>query len=174
MFVEKHPDSVVVLSASRIECIHHRALTRAYRDDGDIASRCIWQVIEEERRLHNWVVGLGQGSAEERLAMLLVDFQGRLALSDTIESGATTYEMPLTQVQLADHLGLTAVHVNRVLKVFRESGLASVRDGTVRILDLPRLARLACPLLDPHERSRLEYRERSADEKNLARPINIR
>jgi hypothetical protein len=31
--------------------------------------RCIWQVIEEERRLHNWVVSLGQDSADERVAL---------------------------------------------------------------------------------------------------------
>jgi CRP/FNR family transcriptional regulator, anaerobic regulatory protein len=157
MFVTRHPDSVVVLSPSSIERIDYRALHRQYQADADVATRCIWQVVEEERRLHNWVVGLGQGSAEERLAMLLLDFHRRLALSGTIEPGALAYKMPLTQVQLADHLGLTAIHVNRVLKGFRENGVVVVRDGQVTLLDLGKMTAIARPLLDPYERTAPEY-----------------
>jgi CRP/FNR family transcriptional regulator, anaerobic regulatory protein len=152
MFVTRHPDRVKILSAAIVQRIGHRELHQAFREDADVASRCIWQVMEEERRLHNWVVGLGQGSAEERLAMLLLDFHGRLILSGTIAPGALSYHMPLTQSQLADHLGVTPVHVNRVLKSFRESGVVLVREGEVVILDLTRLAQAACPLLDTFER----------------------
>jgi CRP/FNR family transcriptional regulator, anaerobic regulatory protein len=158
MFVARHPDTVRLLAPSMVERIHYKELLQAYGADTDVAHRCIWQVIEEERRLHNWVVGLGQGSAEERLAMLLVDFHGRLALSGTIEPNALTFEMPLTQVQLADHLGVTAIHVNRVLKSFRENGIVVVRDGKVSIRDLDGLMRIAGPLLDPYERTAPEYR----------------
>ena len=157
LLVARHPDSIRVLCPSRLQRIDHRELHTAFLADPDIANRCLWQVMEEERRLHNWVVSLGQGSAEERLAMLLVDFHGRLADSGAIESSARSYRMPLTQVQLADHLGITSIHVNRVLRVFRENGLAQVRDGEVSILDLERLAELAHPLLDPYQRSSPHY-----------------
>jgi CRP-like cAMP-binding protein len=157
MFMARHPDSIRVLCPSRLQRIDHRELHRAFLGDPDIANRCIWQVMEEERRLHNWVVSLGQGSAEERLAMLLVDFHGRLADSGAIEASALSYPMPLTQVQLADHLGITAIHVNRVLRVFRENRLAQVRDGEVAILDLEGLATVARPLLDPYQRSSPHY-----------------
>jgi CRP/FNR family transcriptional regulator, anaerobic regulatory protein len=158
MFVARHPDTVRLLAPAVVERIHYQELLQAYGEDTDVAHRCIWQVIEEERRLHNWVVGLGQGSAEERLAMLLVDLHGRLALSGTIEANALTFEMPLTQVQLADHLGITAIHVNRVLRGFRENDIVVVRDGTVSIRDLDGLMRIAGPLLDPYERTTPEYR----------------
>jgi CRP-like cAMP-binding protein len=157
MFVTRHPDSVRILSPSVVERVHYRDLHRAFRDDADVANRCIWQVVEEERRLHNWVVSLGQGSAEERLAMLLIDFHGRLAASGTIPREAMSYEMPLTQSQLADHLGITAIHVNRVLRGFRENGMVTVRDGLVTILDLPHLTSIAAPLLDTYERSSPYY-----------------
>jgi DNA-binding transcriptional regulator LsrR (DeoR family) len=65
--------------------------------------------------------------------------------------------MPLTQMQLADHLGITSVHVNRVLRVFREAGVISVRDGEVTIDNLDELARRAYPLLDTYERRTPEY-----------------
>jgi CRP/FNR family transcriptional regulator len=157
MFIARHPDSVRLLAPSLVERIQYRELLQAFKEDADVASRCIWQVIEEERRLHNWVVGLGQGSAEERLAMLLIDFHGRLALSGTIQARELTFEMPLTQVQLADHLGITAIHVNRVLKTFRESEIVMVRDGRVSIMDLAKLRSIAEPLLDPYERTTSEY-----------------
>jgi CRP-like cAMP-binding protein len=157
MFVKRHFDDVVILSDAVVERIHYRDLHRAFQVDPDVATRCIWQVVEEERRLHSWVAGLGLGSADERLALLLIDFRGRLALSRTIPADTLCYEMPLTQIQLADHLGITAVHVNRVLKTFREGGIASVRDGFVTILDLERLTRIAFPLLDPYERATPEY-----------------
>jgi CRP/FNR family transcriptional regulator, anaerobic regulatory protein len=157
MFVTRHPDAVRALSPGVVEVVHYKDLHAAYMEDADIANRCIWQVIEEERRLHNWVVSLGQGSAEERVAMLLVDFHGRLARSGTIAPDALEFAMPLTQIQLADHLGLTAVHVNRTLRGFRENGILTVRDGHVAIHDLNKLTALAYPLLDPFERTTAEF-----------------
>ncbi len=152
MFVERHPDDVRTLSSCVLERIHYRDLNRLYREDADVANRCIWQVIEEERRLHNWVVGLGQGSADERLAMVLIDFHGRLQGAGVIEVGSLQFDMPLTQSQLADHLGITAIHVNRTLRTLRESGIATARDGKVSIHDLGRLRQIAYPLLDLHDR----------------------
>jgi CRP-like cAMP-binding protein len=157
MFVSTHFDDVKILADAVVERIHYKELHSAFREDRDIADRCIWQVVEEERRLHGWVFGLGQGSAEERLALLLIDFRGRLALADVIARDARTFRMPLTQTQLADHLGITSVHVNRVLRSFREAGIVSLRDGEVTINDLDELARRAYPLLDAYERRTPEY-----------------
>lgn len=157
MFVTCHPDAIVAMSDIVAERIDYRVLHELYVKDGDVASRCIWQVMEEERRLHSWVTSLGQGSAEERLAMLLIDFRGRLIFSGAIPAGAPSFHMPLTQSQLADHLGITAVHVNRVLKGFRQAGIVTVKDGQVLINDLEGLVRLASALLDPHERTTAAY-----------------
>jgi CRP-like cAMP-binding protein len=157
MFVTRHPDEVATLSKCVVERIDYRRLYDAYVQDSDIATRCIWQVMEEERRLHSWVTGLGRGSAEERLALLLVDFRGRLILSQTIPPDSLSYRMPLTQEQMADHLGITPVHVNRVLRAFREAGLVTVRDGEVRIEDLDKLTQRASALLDVHEQTSPAY-----------------
>jgi CRP-like cAMP-binding protein len=157
MFVTRHPDAVKAISDVVVERVHYKVLHHAYITDSDVATRCIWQVMEEERRLHSWVVGLGQGSAEERLALLLVEFRGRLVSAGRVPAGSLVYEMPLTQGQLADHLGVTAVHVNRVLKEFRNSGVATVRDGRVVISNLHLLIQRATPLLDTGERTEIAY-----------------
>ena len=65
--------------------------------------------------------------------------------------------MPLTQVQLADHLGITAVHVSRVLKNFRDHRIVTVRDGGVTILNLHKLTQRASALLDIYERTNPAY-----------------
>jgi CRP-like cAMP-binding protein len=157
MFMSCHVDGVRALSPIVADRIHYKALHSAFVEDGDVAARCLWQVMEEERRLHGWVVGLGQGSAEERMAYLLLDFRGRLILSNTIEPHALSYQMPLTQAQLADHLGITAVHSNRVLKEFRQKGVVTVRDGKVNITDLKAMATYAAPLMDVYERTMPAY-----------------
>jgi CRP/FNR family transcriptional regulator len=157
MFISRHPDSVLAISDVVVERVHYKTLHDAYVKDGDIGTRCIWQVMEEERRLHSWVVGLGRGNAVERLALLLMDFRGRLIDSGTLPPDSMAYEMPLTQGQLADHLGITAVHVNRVLKEFRDSGVVIVRDGQVRITNLTLLTKRAAPLLDVYERNEPAY-----------------
>lgn len=153
----RHPDAVVANSLIEIERVDHRVLYETYIRDSEVAARCMWQVMEEERRLHSWVTSLGRGDAEERLARLLLDFRGRLMLSGAIAQDALEYRLPLTQAELADHLGLTPVHVNRVLKEFRESFIVSIREGWVSIGDLQRLTQRAAALLDTYERSTPAY-----------------
>jgi CRP/FNR family transcriptional regulator, anaerobic regulatory protein len=157
LFLTRHPDSVQLLTGAVVERLHHEKLREAYSADSDIAQRCMWQVVEEERRLHSWVFGLGQGSAEERLAMLVLDLRGRLALAMAISAEATSFEFPLTQVQVAEYLGITPVHVNRIVKTFRERQIVSFRDGQAIIQDFVELRRIAEPLMDAFERSVPEY-----------------
>ncbi|WP_447667973.1 Crp/Fnr family transcriptional regulator [Methylobacterium sp. A54F] len=153
LFVTHHPDAVIALSAITVSQVDQAALREAYDRDADIAAACTWQVVEEERRLHRWVTGLGRGSAEERMALLLIDFRARLVRSGVLAPSANTYELPMTQEQLGDHLGITSVHVNRVLKVLRENGLVVLRGREVTLPDPAALARIASPLLDTHERT---------------------
>lgn len=157
MFVTCHFDDVKVLTDAVVQELDYQTLHRAFAADADVANRCIWQIVEEERRLHSWVFGLGQGSAEERMALLLIDLRGRLAFADIIARGALRYPMPLTQKQLAEHLGITPIHVNRILKAYRTDGVATIRDGEVLITDLDELTRRAYPLLDAFERKTPEY-----------------
>jgi len=153
MFVSSHPDSVQVMTDSVLEQIHHEELRQAFEADSDIASRCIWQVIEEERRLHNWIVSLGRGTSEERLAFFLNEIRGRLVLSGSIEPDAWTFELPMTQMQMGNYLGISTVHVNRTLKWLHETGVATKRGRRIFIRDMKALAALAYPLVDNHERA---------------------
>ena len=51
-----------------------------------------------------------------------------------------SYELPVTQSDLADCLGMSLVHINRILQRLRAEGLITLADGTVTIQDWQRLS----------------------------------
>jgi CRP-like cAMP-binding protein len=151
MFVPRHPDAVEALSRVVVERIDQATLRAAYEADPDVALRCTWQVVEEERRLHNWVVSLGRGDASERIAYLLLQLRYRLAIAGAIAVDAPTFDLPMTQQQLADHLGLSLVHTNKALRKMRDAGLIEISGRAYTISDRHRVVKLAEPLLDTFE-----------------------
>ena len=155
MFVDRHPDEVRALSDIEVEQIDQRVLRERFSDP-DIALRCAWQIEEEERRLHSWVVSLARGSADERLALMLVDFRGRMARDKSEARNLSEFPVPMTQEEIGDFAGISPVHVNRVLKSFREQGILTLRGGKCRVHNPDALARIAHPLLDPHDREEAE------------------
>jgi len=87
------------------------------------------------------LVNIGRRNALVRTAHFLVEMGLRLELAGL---GSTDgYACPLSQYMLADALGLTAIHMNRILRQLREQGLVTFRDGQVTFHDLARLSQLA-------------------------------
>ena len=87
------------------------------------------------------LVNIGPRSALERTAHFFMELAERLTLVGLATE--TEFKCPLSQFVFADALGLTAIHVNRVLRTLREMDLLTVRKGSVRIHDLNRLRKLA-------------------------------
>ncbi len=84
---------------------------------------------------------LGQCNAEERVASVLLEFYDRLALRGLAANN--TFVLSLTQQHLADYVGLTVVHLNRILGRLRGRGVISMSGHEVKLLDAPALDRLA-------------------------------
>ncbi|TZG27181.1 Crp/Fnr family transcriptional regulator [Sphingomonas montanisoli] len=104
--------------------------------------RLFWFQTNLDAATHRaWEVSLGRRSALARTAHLFCELYVRMKIVGlTDERG---YRLPLTQIDLAECLGLTSVHVNRVLKELRESGLATFRNGRVDIDNFEKLQRVA-------------------------------
>jgi CRP-like cAMP-binding protein len=84
-----------------------------------------------------WIANIARRDAAARLAHLLCEFGLRL---EAIELGdRLSYELPMTQEQLADATGLTAVHVNRTLMDLEARGLIARSKKSVAIADWKRL-----------------------------------
>lgn len=95
----------------------------------------------EEATTRCWLSNVGCRSALERMAHLLCELQVRLqAVGFATEDG---YELPITQHDLGDTLGLSNVHVNRTLRCLREQRLIEHHSKQLTILDLPRLREIA-------------------------------
>ena len=98
-------------------------------------TQALWRrLLRDQAIAREWLVGMGQRTALERVAYLLCELRFRLE-GVGMASGAE-FEMPLTQVELADALGLSPVHINRTLRELRTTGLIRLATGTLTILDI--------------------------------------
>jgi CRP-like cAMP-binding protein len=101
--------------------------------------RAIWlDSLIDASIFREWVVNVGRRDAVERIAHLLCELALRLkgaGLSD-----GPMFDFPLTQEQIADATGLTAVHTNRTLQRLRKAGLINLSSSKLTILDWDALA----------------------------------
>ncbi|MBI1692053.1 Crp/Fnr family transcriptional regulator [Methylorubrum sp. DB1722] len=97
--------------------------------------------LEAEARGRGWLAALGVCSATERLARLFYEIAERLHAVGHGERHACT--LRLTQLDLAECIGVTTVHVSRVLRELRQSGVIEFKGGQLRLLDRAGLAALA-------------------------------
>jgi CRP-like cAMP-binding protein len=100
--------------------------------------RALWiDTLIDASIFREWVVNVGRRDSRSRVAHLLCEFSLRLEAAGLASNHH--YELPMTQEQLADAVGLTSVHVNRVLKQLGEEGLISRNRRSIRIEDWNRM-----------------------------------
>ena len=106
-----------------------------------LATAVLWAASRDEAMVVEHLVGIGRRDARERTAHFLLEVAARLRLVGL----ATTdgFACPLSQYMLGDALGLSAVHLNRVLRELREAGLVTFQKGQVEIHDIDGLVALA-------------------------------
>ncbi len=102
----------------------------------------MWATLVDEATLREWLLNVGQRSALQRLAHLFCELCVRLSVVKLVDETGT-FALPLTQTELADTTGITAVHVNRSLQRLRKDGLIATKSGKLTILDFDRLATIA-------------------------------
>ena len=106
-----------------------------------ITQALFWDELVTVSVQREWTLNIGQRTAYERIAHLLVELFLRLrAVGQTRENGC---DFPLTQVDIADATGLTAVHVNRTLQELRKTGLIELQGKKLAIPDLKALMNAA-------------------------------
>jgi len=132
---------LAALTPATIGFVPHAALRRITEEEPHL-TRLLWlstlidAAIQRER-----ILSVGRRAALVRIAHLLCELRLRFELIGLADAGG--YQLPLTQIDLADAAGLTPVHVNRMLRVLRERGLATFRGGRVTIHDWARLQEAA-------------------------------
>jgi CRP-like cAMP-binding protein len=125
------PCEVALIPGDRMEILleDHPAVARAMYKS---------QLIDEGI-LRAWIVSMGRRSSVERVAHLMCELYLRsLSINSTSEVA-----FPVSQIVVADALGMTPVHVNRILKKLRTAGAMSLRRGNLLITNPLQLVQIA-------------------------------
>lgn len=116
-------------------------MLRLFSDFPRLAAAVLWATSRDEAMIVEHLVSIGRRSAIERTAHFFLELNERLHLVGLAADNA--FPCPLNQYVLADALGLSAIHVNRVLRQLRERKLLTFKRGKVAILDAAALGQLA-------------------------------
>ncbi len=127
---------ISTLTRSRVAFIP-RATMDSLIDRPSLAKAFWWATLVDEAVLRSWIVNVGRRDAYEAVGHLICELYVRMKNIGLAEG--RRFEVPLTQEELGDALGLTSVHVNRVLQRLRAEDMISFSQGMLTIHDYRRL-----------------------------------
>lgn len=141
LFLKESDHNVQMLTRGSIAEIPMSALEKLALSNSDVGRAILITTLIEASIFREWTLNIGRRDARSRIAHLLCEFAYRLTAYGVQPSG--TYELPMTQEQLADATGLTAVHVNRVLQALQRDGLIDRDRRMVRFPSWERMREVA-------------------------------
>jgi len=119
-----------------------RAVMEDMLDRSPAIGRALYAAqLIDEATLRAWIVSMGRRSSVERVAHLMCELYLRLQGLTGMVSASV--ELPVSQLLLADALGMTPVHINRVLRGLREAGVMEISRRSLRITDPAGLVQVA-------------------------------
>jgi CRP-like cAMP-binding protein len=142
VFILKRMDhSIGAIAPSRVATIAPENVLRLMHTYPALTRALWWSTLVEEAIAREWILNVGQRNALERTAHLFCELLYRFRAVGLNQGLSCT--LPLTQVELAETLGLSPVHVNRTLQELRRQKLITLDDGTLTIQNLQALEELS-------------------------------
>jgi CRP-like cAMP-binding protein len=132
---------LVAVAPSTLGFISHTSLRALTRENPNVAEVLWRDTLIDAAIFREWIVNVGQRPADSRLAHTVVELRRRLAVIG--RAAGETFDMPLTQEQISEALGITPVHTNRIIRQLRDDGIVDISRGRVTVLDEAKLAGLA-------------------------------
>lgn len=132
---------IEAVTISRVSEVETTNILKAFSSNQRLAAATLWAASADEAMVVERLVSLGRRDALERTAHFLLELGTRLKLVGL--ATAQGYDCPLTQYHLADALGLSAIHINRVLRILRQDNLTTFRNGRVTFDDVDKLVDLS-------------------------------
>lgn len=131
--LDRMDHGIAAITPVKVACVSHAQFAAFAVARPNLVVALHWATLVDLAVLRAWMVGLSGRSALGRVAHLICELRDR---SDNVGIGDRDhFPFPLTQVELADATGQTAVHANRVVSQLRSSGLADIRGGAATIVD---------------------------------------
>jgi CRP-like cAMP-binding protein len=135
--LDRMDHSIGTLSPAEVAYIPRERIEALMGRGDDLARALTWSMLVDEAILREWLVTLGHRPADKRVAHLICEMMLRskaVGLTDD-----DSFDLPLTQEELADTMGITPVHMNRTLQLLRQRGLITTRGRRVIVDDAKRL-----------------------------------
>jgi len=140
IFEEAYHFSVKALTEVQVSGIARAEILARCATSPDIRWAVANSCAAETREATELVTVLGQLSAEERIAYLLLHLMSRVAARNVIRE--QRYPFPLRQQHIADAVGLTPVHVSRVFSQLRKRHILAMSESTLRVSNLAELEKI--------------------------------
>lgn len=140
-FIESTLYSTKALTEMTVSVVTFSRVNALYAAHPRLITKLFWWFSCESAIYAEHLVDLGRRTALERVAHFLLELLTRLQSVGLAQD--QSYKIPLTQELIADVLGLSIPHVNRVLRRLREDQLVVVEDQRVTIKDVDSLSELA-------------------------------
>jgi CRP-like cAMP-binding protein len=137
LFLDVSDHSVQMLTRGEVAFVTIRDLQVLARERAAVGHAILVKILVEASIFREWVLNVGRRDAKTRVSHLLCELAVRLDAEGLADH--YSYELPMTQEQLADAVGLTPVHVNRTLKALEAEGLIVRSKKSVSFPDLMRL-----------------------------------
>jgi CRP-like cAMP-binding protein len=137
LYLKVMDHSVMTLAPSKLAFIPHESLKKVMHRCPRVADVFWRDTLIDAAVFREWMLGIGRRSAEARIAHLLCEVLVRMRAVGLANEHAC--ELPITQAELADALGLSTVHVNRSLQELRGKGLITLRGNRLTVEDWPGL-----------------------------------
>jgi CRP-like cAMP-binding protein len=130
-------NSVATMTPCTVGFIQHEDLRRVCDRYPRITAAFWRETLVDASIFREWLLNLGRREAYNRMAHLLCEMLVRLKAVGLVEDNR--FDLPITQGELADAIGASNVHVNRVLQELRANGLIRTKGTQVNILDWEKL-----------------------------------
>lgn len=140
-FMESSLYSTKALTEMSVSAVPFARLKTLFETHPRLITKILWWFSCDSAIYTEHLVDLGRRSALERVAHFLLELLVRLQAVGLAEN--QSYKIPLTQELIADALGLSIPHVNRVLRRLREDHMVVVEDQRVTVMDIESLTDLA-------------------------------
>lgn len=140
-FLDRMHFSVQSVTEVRFCVYDRRDVERAVLSSAHKLAQIARQCAEESRAADFSILSLGRRKADERVAQFILDFAGRQDEMGGVAGNC--YDFPLTQTHIADAVGLTQIHVSRVLKRLKRTEIVAQDGGFLTIANKKALALVA-------------------------------
>jgi CRP-like cAMP-binding protein len=141
LYLEVMDHDLMTLTPCTLGFISHQAMRQLYRRQTNVGEIFWRDTLIDAAMFREWIVNVGQRPAPARLANVIVELRERLRAIGKVTGNS--FDMPLTQEQIGEALGITGVHANRVIKQMRQDGILELSRGRVTVFDEFRLMELA-------------------------------